>query len=309
MSRAAPSIASTSHDGHGDGRLGGPRPGDRGGARRSRRGAGHRPAPRGGARRSARSARRSRCVPVDEPEELIEILPRVHTIVHLVGGVNQPSDDEIARREPRLDARRGRGREGGGRSPHDPALGPGRLPRPRAPVPPRERASRRRSSSRAASSTPCSARRTRTGSAGLWFAATVMGADHGFVVGDGSQRVGAGARRRRGEGRRRDRRSSRPDRGRVEPRRSRRSSPPTRCSRSSERAATPLHLDPRSAAERLTALLEIPVSARDDGVLRGSSVGCAGRYPTPADATRSGSRPPPSRTASARSPRGSVEGG
>ncbi|HEX6263859.1 MAG TPA: NAD-dependent epimerase/dehydratase family protein, partial [Actinomycetota bacterium] len=34
-------------------------------------------------------------VSVEEPDALIEILPRVHTIVHLVGGVNQPRDDEI----------------------------------------------------------------------------------------------------------------------------------------------------------------------------------------------------------------------
>jgi NADH dehydrogenase len=33
--------------------------------------------------------------PVTEPDELIEILPRVHTLVHLVGGVNQPTDEEI----------------------------------------------------------------------------------------------------------------------------------------------------------------------------------------------------------------------
>src|SRR5918999_1023851 len=34
-------------------------------------------------------------LPFEEPEELVEILPRVHTIVHLVGGVNQPTDEEI----------------------------------------------------------------------------------------------------------------------------------------------------------------------------------------------------------------------
>ena len=32
-----------------------------------------------------------------EPDDLIEILSRVHTLVHLAGGVNQPSDDEILR--------------------------------------------------------------------------------------------------------------------------------------------------------------------------------------------------------------------
>src|SRR5919108_1626485 len=33
--------------------------------------------------------------PVAEPDDLIDILPRVHTLVHLVGGVNQSDDDAI----------------------------------------------------------------------------------------------------------------------------------------------------------------------------------------------------------------------
>ena len=51
-------------------------------------------------------------LPVEEPDELIEILPRVHTIVHLVGGVNQPSDEEILAANYGSTHRRGRGREG-----------------------------------------------------------------------------------------------------------------------------------------------------------------------------------------------------
>jgi uncharacterized protein YbjT (DUF2867 family) len=34
---------------------------------------------------------------IEEPEDLIEVLSRVHTLVHLVGGLNQPDDDEILR--------------------------------------------------------------------------------------------------------------------------------------------------------------------------------------------------------------------
>ena len=32
---------------------------------------------------------------IDHAEDLAEILPRVHTVVHLVGGPNQPDDDEV----------------------------------------------------------------------------------------------------------------------------------------------------------------------------------------------------------------------
>jgi uncharacterized protein YbjT (DUF2867 family) len=35
--------------------------------------------------------------PVGEPDDLIDILPRVHTLVHLVGGVNQSDGDAILR--------------------------------------------------------------------------------------------------------------------------------------------------------------------------------------------------------------------
>jgi NADH dehydrogenase len=32
---------------------------------------------------------------IERPDDLAEILPRVHTLVHLVGGANQPDDDEV----------------------------------------------------------------------------------------------------------------------------------------------------------------------------------------------------------------------
>ena len=34
---------------------------------------------------------------IEEPDDLGEVLSRVHTLVHLIGGVNQPDDDEVLR--------------------------------------------------------------------------------------------------------------------------------------------------------------------------------------------------------------------
>ena len=39
---------------------------------------------------------------IDQPEDLAEILPRCHTLVHLVGGPNQPDARRALRREPPL---------------------------------------------------------------------------------------------------------------------------------------------------------------------------------------------------------------
>jgi len=198
--------------------------------------------------------------PIEEPDELIEILPRVHTIVHLVGGVNQPSDEEIfvANHGSTLAAVA--------------AAKEGRVPRlillsvPGAAVDhphPFLRAKGLAEEVVVHSGLEHAVLRSSHayGLGGLWFASTVMGAEHGFVVGDGSQRVApvlaedvanvvAAIDDRRdpiegiwsirgpeeftaddvfeivGEGR------------------------------------EPAHLDPAPAAERLSTLLEIPVSVR-----------------------------------------------
>ena len=126
-------------------------------------------------------------LPVDEPDELIEILPRVHTIVHLVGGVNQPSDDEIlAANHGSVLAAVAAAKEAGTRRlillsvpgaslDHEhPFLRAKGLAEEVAVQSGLEHAVLRSSHA--------------YGLGGLWFAATVMGADHGFVIGDGAQR-------------------------------------------------------------------------------------------------------------------------
>ncbi len=124
---------------------------------------------------------------VEEPDELIEILPRVHTIVHLVGGVNQPSDDEIlAANHGSTLAAVAAAKEAGTRrmillsvpgasvGHEHPFLRAKGLAEEVVVQSGLEHAVLRSSHA--------------YGLGGLWFAATVMGADHGFVVGDGAQR-------------------------------------------------------------------------------------------------------------------------
>ena len=127
-------------------------------------------------------------LPVEEPDELIEILPRVHTIVHLVGGVNQPSDEEIlAANYGSTIAAVAAAKEGRVRRlillsvpgasidhPH-PFLRAKGLAEEVVVNSGLEHAVLRSSHA--------------YGLGGLWFASTVMGAEHGFVVGDGTQRL------------------------------------------------------------------------------------------------------------------------
>jgi uncharacterized protein YbjT (DUF2867 family) len=207
---------------------------------------------------------------VDEPDELIEILPRVHTIVHLVGGVNQPSDDEI------LAANHGSAlvavaaaKEAGTRRlillsapgaslDHEhPFLRAKGLAEEVVVQSGLEHAVLRSSHA--------------YGLGGLWFAATVMGADHGFVIGEGTQRwspVLAG------------------DVARVVAAVDDRGDPVEGIwSLGGQEELTadevfaiegeggePAHLDPEAAAERLTTLLDIPVSARATELFAMSSV-------------------------------------
>jgi len=123
-----------------------------------------------------------------EPDELLEVLSRVHTLVHLVGGVNQPSDEEIlvanhgstvaavaAAKEAKV--RRvillsvpGASLEG-------------QHPFVRAKGLAEEVVTESGLEHAVLRSTHA------FGLGGLWFTSTVVGAEHGFVVGDGRQRV------------------------------------------------------------------------------------------------------------------------
>jgi NADH dehydrogenase len=209
-------------------------------------------------------------VSVEEPDELIEILPRVHTIVHLVGGVNQPSDDEVlAANHGSALAAVAAAKEAGTRRVI-------LLSAPGASVAhehPFLRAKGLAEEVVVQSGLEHAVLRSSHayGLGGLWFAATVMGADHGFVVGDGTQRsapVLAG------------------DVAQVVAAIDDRSDPvegtwslggPEELTADEVFAiegegGEPAHLDAGQAAERLTELLAIPVSARATGLFAMSSV-------------------------------------
>ena len=197
---------------------------------------------------------------VDEPDELIEILPRVHTIVHLVGGVNQPSDEEIfAANHGSTLAAVAAAKEAGVRrlvllsvpgasiDHHHPFVRAKGLAEEVVVQSGLEHAVLRTSHA--------------YGSGGRWFASTVMGADHGFVIGDGRQRWAPVLAH---------------DVARVVAAIDDRPDPiegvwnlggPDELTADevfsiAGEGGTPAHLDPSDAAERLTALLEIPVSVR-----------------------------------------------
>ncbi|MCD6020798.1 MAG: complex subunit family protein [Actinomycetia bacterium] len=209
-------------------------------------------------------------LPVEEPDELIEILPRVHTIVHLVGGVNQPSDDAIlAANHGSALAAVAAAREAGTRrvillsvpgasvTHEHPFLRAKGLAEEIVVQSGLEHAVLRSSHA--------------YGLGGLWFTATVMGADHGFVIGDGSQRwapvladdvAGVVAAV--------DDRSDR-----VEGTWS--LGGPKELTADEVFAiegeeVEPTHLDPDAAAERLTTLLDVPVSVRATQLFAMSSV-------------------------------------
>lgn len=199
-------------------------------------------------------------LPVDEPDELIEILPRVHTIVHLVGGVNQPSDDEIlAANHGSTLAAVAAAKEAGVRRlillsapgaslDHEhPFLRAKGLAEEVVVQSGLEHAVLRSSHA--------------YGLGGLWFASTVTGADHGFVVGDGSQRwapvlVDDVAKVVAAIDDRRD-----PIEGIWGLGGPNELTADEVFSIAGE-GGSPAHLDPSAAAERLAALLEIPVSVR-----------------------------------------------
>ena len=198
--------------------------------------------------------------PVDEPDELIEILPRVHTIVHLVGGVNQESDEEILTANHRSTlAAVAAAKEGSVRRLILLSVPGASVDHPH----PFLRAKGLAEEAVVNSGLEFAVLRTSHayGLGGLWFASTVMGAEHGFVVGDGSQRVapvlaGDVAAVVAAIDDRRDPikgvwKLGGPEELTVD-----------EVFRIAGEGGAPVHLDPASAAERLTELLEIPVSVR-----------------------------------------------
>jgi uncharacterized protein YbjT (DUF2867 family) len=207
---------------------------------------------------------------VEEPEELIEILPRVHTIVHLVGGVNQPSDEEIlAANYGSTVAALAAAKEGGV---HRLIL----LSVPRASIDhphPFLRAKGLAEEAVVNSGLEYAVLRSSHayGLGGLWFASTVMGAEHGFVVGDGSQRVAPVladdvAKVVSAIDDRRDPIEGVWNLGGPE------ELAADEVFEIAGEGGVPAHLDPSSAAERLTELLEIPVSVRATELFAASSV-------------------------------------
>ena len=198
--------------------------------------------------------------PVEEPDELIEILPRVHTIVHLVGGVNQPSDEEIlAANYGSTMAAVAAAKEGRVRRLILLSVPGASLDHPH----PFLRAKGLAEEAVVNSGLEHAVLRSSHayGLGGLWFASTVMGAEHGFVVGDGRQRVAPVladdvARVVAAIDDRRD-----PIEGVWN------LSGPEELTADevfdiAGEGGSRAHLDPSTAAERLTDLLDIPVSVR-----------------------------------------------
>lgn len=209
-------------------------------------------------------------LPVEEPDELIEILPRVHTLVHLVGGVNQSSDEEIlAANHGSALAAVAAAKEAGTRrvillsvpgasvAHEHPFLRAKGLAEEVVVQSGLEHAVLRSSHA--------------YGLGGLWFAATVMGADHGFVIGDGAQRcapvlAGDVARVVAAIDDRRDPVGGTWGLGGPE------ELTADEVFAIEGEDGEPVHLDAGQAAERLTDLLGIPVSARATASFAMSSV-------------------------------------
>jgi uncharacterized protein YbjT (DUF2867 family) len=212
-------------------------------------------------------------VPIEEPDELIEILPRVHTIVHLVGGVNQPSDEEI------LSANHGStvaavaaAREAGVRRLILLSVPGASVSHPH----PFVRAKGLAEEVVVHSGLEHAVLRSSHayGLGGLWFTSTVVGAEHGFVVGDGSQRLAPVLA---------------DDVAKVVAAIDDRRDPiegtwslggPDELTADdvfeiAGEGGEPVHLDPSAAAATLTELLEIPVSVRATEYFAAPSVGSA----------------------------------
>jgi NADH dehydrogenase len=206
-----------------------------------------------------------------EPDELLEVLSRVHTLVHLVGGVNQPSDDEIlvgnhgstvaavaAAKEAKVRRMILLSVPGASLDAPHPFVRAKGLAEEVVTQSGLEHAVLRSTHA--------------FGLGGLWFTSTVVGAEHGFVVGDGRQRVAP---------------VSADDVAAVVAAIDDRRDPvhgtwgvagPQELTAdevfaiAAEEEAGPAHLDPIAAAERLTELLGILVSPRATELFASASV-------------------------------------
>jgi NADH dehydrogenase len=209
-------------------------------------------------------------LPLDEPGELIEILPRVHSIVHLIGGLNQQSDDEIlAANHGSTLAAVAAAKEAGVRrlillsvpgaavDHQHPFLRAKGLAEEVVEQSGLEHAVLRSSHA--------------YGLGGLWFVSTLTGVDHGFVVGDGRQRWAPVlaedvARVVAAIDDRRDPNEGVWDLGGPD------ELTADEVFSIAGDSGSPAHLDPSTASERLTALLGIPVSIRATELFAAPSV-------------------------------------
>jgi uncharacterized protein YbjT (DUF2867 family) len=126
--------------------------------------------------------------PVAEPDDLVDILPRVHTLVHLVGGADQPDADEILRANHGSTlAALAAAKEAGVRR-FILLSAPGASPNAAHPF---LRAKGLAEEVVVHSGLEHAVVRCAHayGLGGLWFTSTVVAADHGFVVGRGEQRL------------------------------------------------------------------------------------------------------------------------
>lgn len=209
-------------------------------------------------------------LPATDPDDLIEILPRVHTIVHLVGGVNQASDDEIlAANHGSTLAAVSAAKETGVRRLILLSVPGASLDHEHPFVRAKGLAEEVVLNSGLEHAVLRSSHAYGLG--GLWFASTVFGSEHGFVVGDGRQgwapvladdvaRVVAAIDDRRD-----------PIQGIWGLGGPEELTADEVFSIAGE-AGSPTHLDPASAAERLTTLLGLPVSVRATELFAATSV-------------------------------------
>lgn len=206
-----------------------------------------------------------------EPDELLEVLSRVHTLVHLVGGVNQPSDEEI------LVANHGSTVAAVAAAKEAKVRRVILLSVPGASLDalhPFVRAKGLAEEVVTESGLEHAVLRSTHafGLGGLWFTSTVVGAEHGFVVGDGRQRVApVSADDVAAVVAAIDDRRVHVD-GTWSVAGPHEHTADEVFAIAAEVEAAPAHLDPVAAAARLTELLGIPVSPRATELFAAASV-------------------------------------
>jgi uncharacterized protein YbjT (DUF2867 family) len=205
------------------------------------------------------------------PDELLEVLSRVHTLVHLVGGVNQPSDEE------NLAANHGSTLAAVAAAKEAKVTRLILLSAPGASIEhphPFLRAKGLAEEVVTESGLEHAVLRSTHvfGLGGLWFTSTVVGAEHGFVIGDGRQRQAPVladdvARVVTAIDDRRDRVN-----GTWSVAGPQDLTADEVFAIEATDGADPEHLEPDAASERLTELLGIPVSPRATELFAAASV-------------------------------------